>query len=145
MPASPSSSAQAARVALAARLRELMLDAGIDGKELSARCGWHPSKTSRILAGKSAPSESDLRAWCTVCEWNISASPSSNGLLCHATFSFGSISSVRPLAAKILPGIWTCFVKPCLCDPRSTASPPSSRGQSTSGTHTVYVSGVPPM
>ncbi|GGV48031.1 transcriptional regulator [Kitasatospora herbaricolor] len=67
MPASPSSSAQAARAALAARLRELMLDAGIDGKDLSARCGWHPSKTSRILSGKSAPSESDLRTWCTAC------------------------------------------------------------------------------
>ncbi|MFJ9691873.1 helix-turn-helix domain-containing protein [Kitasatospora sp. NPDC101183] len=63
----PSSSAQAARVALAARLRELMLDAGIDGKELSSRCGWHPSKTSRILGGKSAPSEADLSAWCTAC------------------------------------------------------------------------------
>ncbi|MFD9690908.1 helix-turn-helix domain-containing protein [Kitasatospora sp. NPDC059088] len=68
MPASPSSSAQAARAALAVRLRELMLDAGIDGKELSARCGWHPSKTSRILSGKSAPSEADLRAWCTACD-----------------------------------------------------------------------------
>ncbi len=67
MPASPSSSAQAARAALAARLRELMLDAGTDGKDLSARCGWHPSKTSRILSGKSAPSESDLRTWCTAC------------------------------------------------------------------------------
>ncbi|MDH6107918.1 transcriptional regulator with XRE-family HTH domain [Kitasatospora sp. MAP12-15] len=68
MPTSPLSSAQAARAALAARLRELMLDAGIDGKELSARCGWHPSKTSRILSGKSAPAEDDLRAWCTACD-----------------------------------------------------------------------------
>ncbi|MFF3007033.1 DUF5753 domain-containing protein [Kitasatospora sp. NPDC057940] len=68
MPASPSSSAQAARVAIAARLRELMLDAGIDGKELSTRCQWHPSKTSRILSGKSAPSEGDIRVWCTACD-----------------------------------------------------------------------------
>ncbi|MFJ1708533.1 DUF5753 domain-containing protein [Kitasatospora sp. NPDC088346] len=67
MPTSPLSSAQAARAALAARLRELMFDAGIDGKELSARCGWHPAKTSRILGGKSAPAEDDLRAWCTAC------------------------------------------------------------------------------
>ncbi|WP_099908907.1 DUF5753 domain-containing protein [Streptomyces sp. TLI_171] len=67
MSASPSSSVQAARAALAARLRDLLLDAGLDGKELSARCGWHPAKTSRILSCKSAPSENDLRAWCTAC------------------------------------------------------------------------------
>ncbi|MFF7082084.1 DUF5753 domain-containing protein [Streptomyces lavendulae] len=68
MPTSPSSSAQAAREAVAARLRELMLDAGIDGKRLSARCGWNPAKTSRLLSGKAAPSESDIRLWCTACD-----------------------------------------------------------------------------
>ncbi|WP_328956630.1 helix-turn-helix transcriptional regulator [Kitasatospora purpeofusca] len=68
MPVSPSSSARAARAAVAARLRELMLDARIDGKELSARCRWHPSKTSRILSGKSTPSESDIRQWCGACD-----------------------------------------------------------------------------
>ncbi|OKI95110.1 DUF5753 domain-containing protein [Kitasatospora sp. CB01950] len=73
MSASPSSSVQAARTALAARLRELMLDAGIDGKELSARCRWHPAKTSRILSCKSAPSENDLRAWCTACDADAKA------------------------------------------------------------------------
>ncbi|MFE5583069.1 DUF5753 domain-containing protein [Kitasatospora sp. NPDC056531] len=67
MPVSPSSSAKAARVAIAARLRELMLEARIDGKELSARCRWHPSKTSRILSAKSAPSEDDIRSWCAAC------------------------------------------------------------------------------
>ncbi|MCG7523556.1 helix-turn-helix transcriptional regulator [Streptomyces sp. OfavH-34-F] len=67
MPASPSSSAQAAREAVAARLRELMLDARIDGKELSARCGWHPAKTSRVITGKTAPSENDIRRWCAAC------------------------------------------------------------------------------
>ncbi|MFJ8475634.1 helix-turn-helix domain-containing protein [Kitasatospora sp. NPDC094011] len=67
MAVSPSSSAQAARAAMATRLRDLMLDARIDGKELSARCRWHPSKTSRILSGKSLPSESDIRSWCTAC------------------------------------------------------------------------------
>ncbi|GAA1386646.1 helix-turn-helix transcriptional regulator [Kitasatospora putterlickiae] len=45
-----------------------MLDARIDGKELSARCRWHPSKTSRILNGRSAPSEDDIRSWCEACE-----------------------------------------------------------------------------
>ncbi|MFC8449464.1 helix-turn-helix domain-containing protein [Kitasatospora sp. NPDC057223] len=64
MPTSPSSSAQAARVALAARLGELLRDAGLKGGELSARCGWHPAKTSRILHAKINPSDSDIRAWC---------------------------------------------------------------------------------
>ncbi|MDH6132227.1 transcriptional regulator with XRE-family HTH domain [Kitasatospora sp. MAA4] len=67
MPSSPSSSAQAARVAVAARLRELMLDAGLPGQELAARCGWHPAKTSRILNAKAAPTDGDIRAWCTAC------------------------------------------------------------------------------
>ncbi|MFD8479905.1 DUF5753 domain-containing protein [Kitasatospora sp. NPDC059673] len=32
---------------------------------LSARCGWHAAKTSRILSAKAAPSDSDIRAWCS--------------------------------------------------------------------------------
>ncbi len=64
MPSSPSSAAQGARRAVAARLRELMLDAGLNGQELAARCGWHESKTSRILNARRAPSEDDIRAWC---------------------------------------------------------------------------------
>lgn len=64
MASSPSSSAQAARVALAARLSHLLKDAGINGRELSARCGWHAAKTSRILSAKAAPTDSDIRAWC---------------------------------------------------------------------------------
>ncbi|GAA1965791.1 helix-turn-helix domain-containing protein [Kitasatospora viridis] len=67
MPNSPSSSAQAARHAVAARLRELMLDAGLTGQELAARCGWHESKTSRILNARKVPSEGDIRAWCHAC------------------------------------------------------------------------------
>ncbi|MEV7782120.1 helix-turn-helix transcriptional regulator [Kitasatospora sp. NPDC088351] len=67
MPISPSSSAQAARAALADRLGELMRDAGLKGGELSALCGWHPAKTSRILNAKTPPSDSDIRAWCQAC------------------------------------------------------------------------------
>ncbi|MQY14472.1 hypothetical protein SRB5_46390 [Streptomyces sp. RB5] len=67
MPASPSSSAQAARIALARRLQHLRQDAGLTGKELSARCGWHPAKTTRIQKGESAPSDADIKAWCTAC------------------------------------------------------------------------------
>ncbi|MFF3598036.1 helix-turn-helix domain-containing protein [Kitasatospora indigofera] len=68
MPSSPSSSAQAARKGVADRLRELMLDAGLNGKELAARCGWTPAKTSRIINAKTPPSDQDIRTWCTACE-----------------------------------------------------------------------------
>ncbi|MEV7603525.1 helix-turn-helix transcriptional regulator [Kitasatospora sp. NPDC089797] len=67
MSISPSSSAQAARRVLAARLTELMRDAGLKGGELSARCGWHAAKTSRILNTRIGPSDSDIRAWCRAC------------------------------------------------------------------------------
>ncbi|WP_316529556.1 helix-turn-helix domain-containing protein [Kitasatospora brasiliensis] len=67
MSSSPSSSTVAARKAIADQLVEIRKDAGIKGGELSAICGWHPAKTSRIQSGKSAPSEGDIRAWCTAC------------------------------------------------------------------------------
>ncbi|MEU0632284.1 helix-turn-helix transcriptional regulator [Streptomyces sp. NPDC005989] len=67
MTASPSSSAQAAREALAVRLQHLRRDAGLTGKVLSARCGWHPAKTTRIQKGDAPPSDSDIRAWCAAC------------------------------------------------------------------------------
>ncbi|MGW2183968.1 helix-turn-helix domain-containing protein [Streptomyces sp. NPDC001732] len=67
MTTSPSSSAQAAREALAMRLQHLRKDAGLTGKELSARCGWHPAKTTRIQKGDAPPSDADIRAWCTAC------------------------------------------------------------------------------
>ncbi|MFD3547342.1 helix-turn-helix domain-containing protein [Streptomyces sp. NPDC058655] len=64
---SPLSSAQAARTALATRLRHLRLDAGLAGHQLSHACGWHPAKTSRIENTRAAPSDADIRAWCTAC------------------------------------------------------------------------------
>ena len=67
MTSSPSSSAQAARQAVAARLRELMLDAGLKGVELAARCGWSGAKASRIINAKTPPSDADIRAWCVAC------------------------------------------------------------------------------
>jgi transcriptional regulator with XRE-family HTH domain len=68
MPTSPSSSAQAARAALAVRLTHLRKDAGLTGKELSARCGWHPAKTTRIQKAEAQPTDADIRAWCTACD-----------------------------------------------------------------------------
>lgn len=64
---SASSSARQARQALADRLRELVKDAGLDGKDLAELCGWHPSKVSRISTAKTQPSEADIRAWCRAC------------------------------------------------------------------------------
>ncbi|MFE9043125.1 helix-turn-helix domain-containing protein [Streptomyces sp. NPDC007818] len=54
---------QSGREALAARLRELRAEAGLNGKELAQRLGWPPSKVSRIQTGKQTPSVGDLRAW----------------------------------------------------------------------------------
>ena len=67
MSSSPSSSVAAARRALADRLVGIRKDAGITGEELSARCGWHAAKTSRIQSAKAAPSDADIRAWCAAC------------------------------------------------------------------------------
>ncbi|MER7936838.1 MULTISPECIES: helix-turn-helix transcriptional regulator [unclassified Streptomyces] len=67
MPISPSSAAQAAREAVAQRLKELRADAGITGPELAARCGWSHPKTYRIEAARTPPSADDIRRWCDAC------------------------------------------------------------------------------
>lgn len=67
MSASPSSSAQAARAALAERLGGLRKDAELSGHELALRCGWSPSKSSRIERAKTPASDADIRAWCRAC------------------------------------------------------------------------------
>ncbi|GGZ80201.1 helix-turn-helix domain-containing protein [Streptomyces echinoruber] len=64
MPVSPSSSAQAAREAVARRLRDLRKEAGLTVVELAAACGWHYSKTSRIENALTGPSAKDIRRWC---------------------------------------------------------------------------------
>lgn len=67
MPLSPSSSAQRARQELAARLREIRLDAGLTARALSSAAGWHEAKTSRIESATQPVSDADIRAWCTAC------------------------------------------------------------------------------
>lgn len=64
MPVSPSSSAQAAREAVARRLRDLRKEAGLTVVELATACAWHHSKTSRIENAVTAPSARDIRRWC---------------------------------------------------------------------------------
>jgi transcriptional regulator with XRE-family HTH domain len=68
MPASPSSSAQAARQALAARLRDLRLDAELTVRELADRAGWSHSKVSRIENARTTPSPQDIRTWTEACQ-----------------------------------------------------------------------------
>ncbi|MGP4022356.1 helix-turn-helix domain-containing protein [Actinomadura sp. 3N407] len=67
MPVHPSSSIQQARESLAARLREIRLDAGLSAREVAAACGWHESKCSRMQNGKQAVADSDIKAWCAAC------------------------------------------------------------------------------
>ncbi|MET8239752.1 helix-turn-helix transcriptional regulator [Streptomyces sp. NPDC005245] len=67
MPASPSSSVQAARKAVADRLREIRKDAGVSGQVLAAGAGWYKSKVSRLENAATPPSAEDIRAWCRAC------------------------------------------------------------------------------
>ncbi|WP_406321968.1 helix-turn-helix domain-containing protein [Streptomyces sp. NBC_01637] len=67
MSASPSSSVQAARKAVADRLREIRKDAGVSGQVLAAGAGWYKSKVSRLENAVTPPSGEDIRAWCRAC------------------------------------------------------------------------------
>lgn len=67
MPSYQSSSVEAARKNVAARLREVRRDSGLKGHELAAFCGWNKSKVSRIENAITPPSDADIRAWCAGC------------------------------------------------------------------------------
>jgi len=56
-----------ARETLGARLAEIRKDAGLTGRALAVRAGWHFTKVSKIENGARSPSEQDIRAWCLVC------------------------------------------------------------------------------
>ncbi|PHQ49499.1 transcriptional regulator [Streptomyces cinnamoneus] len=64
---SASSSAQEARKALGKRLAEIRVAAGLTKRALSEKLEWHESKASRFESAKRAPSERDLREWCSAC------------------------------------------------------------------------------
>ena len=53
-----------ARAALAARLREIRLDAGVTAIDLARRAGWPRSKVSKIEHARQAPTVADIRVWC---------------------------------------------------------------------------------
>lgn len=63
----PSSSVEAARKALAEKLREIRRDAGLTARQVAAEAGWHESKSSRLENAVTIPSEDDIRAWCRIC------------------------------------------------------------------------------
>jgi transcriptional regulator with XRE-family HTH domain len=65
---SPSSSAQQARQALGARLREIRVAARLTGRDLANLMGRHSSKISRIEHGATAPTVDDIRTWCESCD-----------------------------------------------------------------------------
>lgn len=48
-------------------MQHLRNDAGLTGKDLSARRGWHPAKTTRIQKGAVLPWDEDIRTWCAAC------------------------------------------------------------------------------
>jgi transcriptional regulator with XRE-family HTH domain len=54
-------------MALAGRLRSVRQGAGLTGRELARRCGWHESKCSRIEHARTSPSKEDIRVWCAAC------------------------------------------------------------------------------
>ncbi len=54
---------QRARVLLGARLRELRTETGLTVRDFAARCGWAPSKVSKLENGKQTASTTDLEAW----------------------------------------------------------------------------------
>ena len=65
--ASPSSSARHARQALADRLREIRIRAGLTASALAAAAGWHRTKVSKLEYGVTSPSAADVEQWCALC------------------------------------------------------------------------------
>ena len=82
MPSSSSASARQARLALADQLRDVRVAAGLTGRDLAARAGWHGgSKVSKIEHGIRPPSSDDVRTWCQVTTCDIWLPHSSDNLV----------------------------------------------------------------
>src|ERR1044071_1413926 len=64
---SPSSSARLARQALADRLRELRIQAGLTASALATAAGWHRTKVSKLEHGTTSPSAVDVERSCLLC------------------------------------------------------------------------------
>jgi transcriptional regulator with XRE-family HTH domain len=61
------SGAHEARETLGRRLRDLRVDAELNGRQLATLAGWQSSKVSKIEYGKQMPTDADIRAWCRHC------------------------------------------------------------------------------
>jgi transcriptional regulator with XRE-family HTH domain len=59
--------AQQAREALGGRLRDIRLEAGLNGRALARLAGWHHTKVSKLEHGTRPPSRDDLCTWCRLC------------------------------------------------------------------------------
>jgi transcriptional regulator with XRE-family HTH domain len=64
---SSSSSAQAARERLGAKLRELRVAAGLSGREFASAAGCQASKVSQVEKGVRPAAVADVRLWLRVC------------------------------------------------------------------------------
>jgi transcriptional regulator with XRE-family HTH domain len=64
----PSSSVHRARQALADRLREIRLEAGLTSTALAAAAGWHRTKVSKLEYAVTSPSATDIDVWCALCD-----------------------------------------------------------------------------
>jgi transcriptional regulator with XRE-family HTH domain len=67
MTATASSSAKEAKKALGARMREVRKNAGLTARALALRTGQHYTRVSKIENGTQAPTDADIRLWCTAC------------------------------------------------------------------------------
>ena len=61
------SDAQRAKEAFGSRLREIRQDAGLTGRQLAERTGFHFTKISRVEHGAQGLSDADIRTWCLAC------------------------------------------------------------------------------
>jgi len=62
-----SSSAHLARQALADRLKELRVAAGLTATTLAVGAGWHRTKVSKLEHGTTSPTVADIQIWCKLC------------------------------------------------------------------------------
>jgi transcriptional regulator with XRE-family HTH domain len=62
-----SSSARLARSALADRLREIRVQAGLTAQALAAGAGWHRTKVSKLEHAVTSPTAADIQLWCELC------------------------------------------------------------------------------
>jgi transcriptional regulator with XRE-family HTH domain len=50
------------------RLRDLRKDEGLTGRALAAQIGWHFTRVSKLENGVQAPTDQDIRTWCSACD-----------------------------------------------------------------------------